>query len=110
MESLPQGSGPAFADGAFDAKTVLNDLALKGCIPIVKPGKLSPGGYGARIRDSLFDESIYRLRGVGERVFGALTVEFGDRIKTRRKERGETRLLLRLIVYCLKITIRRLHG
>ncbi len=88
---------------AFDAKPALNSLALKGYIPIVKPGKLSPGGYGARIRDRLFDESIYRLRGVGEGVFGALTVEFGDRIKTRRKESGKTRLLLRLAVYCLRV-------
>ena len=77
---------------------------------MVKPGKVSPGGYGARIRDSLFEESAYRLRGVGEGIFGALTVEFGDRMKTRRKEAGDTRVLLRITVYCLKILARWLYG
>jgi hypothetical protein len=30
------------------------------------------------------------LRGIGEGIFGALTVEFGDRMKTRIKKSGET--------------------
>jgi hypothetical protein len=109
-EGVPSGSGFALADGAFDAKPVLNDLASKGYIPMVKPGKVSPGGYGARIRDGLFDQSTYRLRAVGEGVFGALTVEFGDRMKTRRREAAETRTLLRLVVYCLKILVRWWYG
>jgi hypothetical protein len=104
------------ADGAFcrDAKPVLNELASKGYIPMVKPGKVSPGGYGARIRlrDSLFEESAYRLRGRWGRygIFGALTVEFGDRMKTGRKEASDTRVLLRITVYCLKILARWLYG
>lgn len=108
-EDIPPGSGFAFADGAFDAKPVLNSLAFKGYIPLVKPGKLSPGGYGSRMRDRFFNESLYGFRGVGEGVFGALTVEFGDRMKTRRKESCKTRILLRLIVYCLKIIVRWLY-
>ncbi|MEM2905998.1 MAG: hypothetical protein QW587_09765 [Candidatus Bathyarchaeia archaeon] len=90
-EGIPSGVGFAFADGAFDARPVLNELASKGYVPMVKPGKVSPGGYGARIRDGLLDESLYRLRAVGEGLFGALTVEPRDRMKTGRKETGETR-------------------
>lgn len=61
---------------------------------MVKPGKLSPGGYRSRIRDRVFDESLYGLRDVGEGIFGTLTVEFGERLKTRRIESCETRILL----------------
>jgi hypothetical protein len=73
---------------------------------IVRRGLTSPRGYGARIRDRAYDGNIYAYRGVGEGVFGALTVEFGDRLKTRRKESKKTRTLLRIIMYCLKIIVR----
>jgi hypothetical protein len=48
----------------------------------------------------------YMHIGVGEGMFGALTVEFGDRLKTRRKESTKTRTLLRIMIYCLKIVVR----
>jgi hypothetical protein len=73
---------------------------------MVRRGSTSPRGYGARIRDVAYDESLYTYRGVGEGIFGALTVEFGDRLKTRRKESTKTRTLLRIIIYCLKIMVR----
>jgi len=85
---------------------VLNTIASKGYIPIVRRGIASPGGYGARIRDRAYDETLYAYRSVGEGIFGALTVEFGDRIKTKKRETIKTRILLRLIIYCLKITVR----
>jgi hypothetical protein len=66
-------------DGAFDAKPVLNTITSKEYIPIIKRGLTSPRGFGARIR---------------------------DRIKTKRKESFKTRVILRLIVYCLKIIVR----
>jgi hypothetical protein len=67
---------------------------------------MSPRGYGARMRDRAYDEALYAYRSVGEGVFGALTVEFGDRLKTRREEPTKTRTLLRIIIYCLKILVR----
>jgi len=73
---------------------------------MVKRGLASPRGYGARIRDRAYVESLYAYRSVGEGIFGALTVEFGDRIKTKKKESIETRILLRIIIYCLKIIVR----
>jgi hypothetical protein len=85
---------------------VLNTIVSRGCIPIVRKGSMGPRGYGARIRDGAYDESIYAYSGVGEGIFGALTVEFGDRLKTRRKESTKTRTLLRIMIYCLKIMVR----
>jgi len=73
---------------------------------MVKRGLASPRGYGARIRDRAYVESLYAYRSVGGGIFGALTVEFGDRIKTKKKESIETRILLRIIIYCLKIIVR----
>jgi len=71
---------------------------------MVKRGLTSPRGYGARIRDRAYVESLYAYRSVGGGIFGALTVEFGDRIKTKKST--ETRILLRIIIYCLKIIVR----
>ena len=67
--------------------------------------KIKPDGYGARIRDSIFDKS-FRLE-LGEGLFGALTIEFGERMKSGRS--GNSRTMLRLVVY-LKILVRWLYG
>jgi hypothetical protein len=106
VKGIPEGKGIMLGDGAFDAKPVLNTIASRGYIPMVRRGSTSPRGYGARIRDRAYNENIYAYRGVGEGIFGALTVEFGDRLKTRRKESTKTRTLLRIIIYCLKIIVR----
>jgi len=93
-------------DGVFDAKPVLNTITSKGYIPIVKNGLTSPGGYGARIRDRAYNESLYAYRSIGEGIFRALTMEFGERIKTKKKESTETRILLRITIYRLKTIVR----
>lgn len=61
-------------------------------MPLVKKGIISQRGFGARIRDKIYDESLYWYRSVGEGMFGVLIVEFEDRIKTKRKESFETRV------------------
>jgi hypothetical protein len=106
IKGIPEGGGIMLGDEAFDAKPVLNTIASRGYTPIVKRGSMSPRGYGARMRDRAYDEALYAYRSVGEGVFGALTVEFGDRLKTRREEPAKTRTLLRIIIYCLKILVR----
>jgi hypothetical protein len=85
VKGIPEGKGVMLGDEAFDAKPILNTIASKGYIPIVKRG------YEARIRDRTYDEALYTYKSVGEGVFGALTVEFGDRLKTRREESTKTR-------------------
>ena len=102
---IPEGSGFALADGAFDTKKALNELVEKGYLPVVKPTKRKPDGFGSKIRDLLFDKSVYRYRSVGEGYFGALSVEFGERLKSRGKS-DKTRILARNIVYCIKIVLR----
>ena len=72
----------------------------------MRKGLKRPGGFGVRIRDRMYDESLYRYRGVGEGMFKALTVEFGDRVKTKKRESTKTRITLRTIIYSLKIIVR----
>jgi hypothetical protein len=88
---MPEGRGMMLGDGAFDAKPALNAIVSR--------------GYGARIRDGATMKAYTRI-GASEGMFGALTVEFGDRLKTRRKESTKTRTLLRIIIYCLRIIVR----
>jgi hypothetical protein len=45
-----------------------------------------------------YNESLYAYKNVREEVFGALTVEFGDRIKTKKRESTKTRIILKIIV------------
>ena len=85
---------------------MLNSITSKSYIPIVKKSLTSLGGYGARIRDRAYNESLYASISIGEGIFGALTVEFRDRIKTKKKESTETRILLRITIYCLKTIVR----
>ena len=91
-----------FGDGVFDAKPMLKTITSKSYIPIVKKGLTSLGGYGARMRDRACNESLYAYRSIGEEIFRTLTVEFRERIKTKKKESTETRILLRITIYCLK--------
>jgi hypothetical protein len=58
------------------------------------------------MRDRAYDEALYAYRSVGEGVFGALTVEFGDRLKTKKEEPTKTKTLLRIIICCLDILVR----
>lgn len=88
VAGIPEGGGFALADGAFDTKKVLNELVWKGYLPIVKPTK---------------------RKAVGEGFFGALSVEFGERLKSRGKS-DKKRVLARNIVYCIKLALRWKHG
>ena len=109
VREIPEGREFVLADGAFDAKKVLNDLLWKGYVPVVKPTKRKPDGFGSKIRDLFFDEDVYRYRSVGEGYFGALSVEFGERLKSRGRS-DETRILARNAIYCIKMALRWKHG
>ena len=106
VKGIPEGRGIMLGDGAFDAKHVLNTIASRGYIPMVRRGSTSPRGYGARIRDVAYDESLYAYRGVGEGGIRSANGRVRDRLKTRRKESTKTRTLLRITIYCLKIIVR----
>jgi len=48
----------------------------------------------------------YRQRGRGESIFGSLTNEFGDRLKTVLVETSITRIGCRFAIYLVKLCMR----
>jgi len=84
----------------------LNIVVDRGHLPIVKPRKNRAKGYGAKIRDRIFDKEKYRRKGICEGFFGALTNWFGDRIPSSLVETAVIRLLVRVACYALRILLR----
>ncbi len=95
-----------FGDSEYDSKQILNKIVDRGYLPIIKPRKISAGGFGSRIRDRLFNDEIYRRRSVCEGFFGALTNWFGNSIPCFLDETTITRILLRMLAYALRILLR----
>jgi hypothetical protein len=89
VRGISEGIGFMLGDGAFDAKPVLNTIASR--IPIIRRGLTSPGGYGAGMRDKMYDESLYSYR-LGRGIRGINSI--GDKLGTRRRESAETRIIL----------------
>ena len=103
---MPEGKGYFYADAAYDSRKVLNIVVDRGYLPIVKPQKNRAKGYGAKIRDEIFDKDKYRRRGICEGFFGALNNWFGDKIPCSLVETAVTRLLVRVACYALRILLR----
>jgi hypothetical protein len=93
-------------DGEYDSKPFLNKAADRGYMPVVKPGKLSASGFGAKIRDKLFDEDLYEDRLICEGFFGALTNWFGKNVPCYLDATTITRTAIRVICYSLRILLR----
>jgi len=98
--------GYFFGDSEYDSKQLLNKIVDRGYLPIIKPRKISPGGFGSKIRDRLFKDEIYKRRSVCEGFFGALTNWFGDSVPCFLDETTITRTLLRVLAYALRILLR----
>ena len=75
-------------------------------MPVVNPGKRGASGFGASIRDELFDEDLYQDRLICEGFFGALTNWFGKNVPCYLDATTITRTALRVICYSLRILLR----
>jgi len=87
-----KGNGFILADRWYD---VFRTIYRKGYIPLIKPQRTRGRGYWRRKARKVYSREWrrYRQRGRGESVFGSLTNEFGDRLKTVLWETGVTRIL-----------------
>ena len=99
-----EGSRLVLADEVFNTKKSLNGVVKKDYVLIVKPTKRKPDDFDSKIRNLFFDKSTYRYRSIGEGDFGALSVEFSERLKSRRKS-NKAKNLVRNLAYCIKITL-----
>ena len=53
-------------------------VVSRGYLPVIKPKKKNPKGFGARIRDKSYDGDKYKKRSICGGFFGALTNWFGE--------------------------------
>jgi len=105
---LVPGKGELFADSWYDDNKALGIMFKSGYTPIVKPNRNRYHGYWRRKARRIFFKDIikYRRRGRGESIFGSLTNNYGDKIKTILKETTRTRISARIVNYLVKLFIR----
>ena len=107
---LVQGEGNVLADGWYDDNDSLGIIFKSGYQPIVKPNKERWRGHWRKKARILYRHPIgrqkYRQRGRGESIFGSLTNDYGDRLKTMRIDTSEIRIGSRIIAYQIKILMR----
>ena len=72
-------------------------------MPVIKPKKRNPNGFGARIRDKSYDGEMYQKRSVCEDFFGALTNWFGEGVSCFLDDTTMTRIGLRIVAYALRM-------
>lgn len=103
---VPKGEGFFYGDGEYDSKNFLDKIVLRGYLPIIKPTKRNPRSFGARVRDKIYDNEIYKDRSICEGFFGALTNWFGEKVPCFLYETTLTRIGLRVVAYALRILLR----
>lgn len=107
---MVKGEGKLLADAWYDDNKGIGEMFKQGYEPIVKPNKNRDSGYwrkkARKIFNDPFKKCFYKQRPRGESLFGSLTNEFGDRLKTSRYESSITRIGARIIVHMTKIYMR----
>lgn len=107
---LVKGEGDLLADAWYDDNDSLGIMFKFGYSPIVKTNKQRWRGYWRKKARKLYKHPIgkqkYRNRGRGESIFGSLTDEYGDRLKTSRIDTSEIRIGSKIIAYQIKILMR----
>ncbi len=97
-------------DAWYDDNDSLGIMFKRVYQPIIKLNKERFRGYHRHKARKLYMNPIsnqkYRQRGRGESLYGSLTDEFGDRLKTSRINTSITRIGARVISYLVKIYIR----
>ena len=104
--TLVEGSGKVLGDRWYDDNKTFKVLIKNGYTPIVKAQRTRCSGSWRRKARIVYDKRVYRQRGRGESIFGSLTNEFGDRLKSVRPDVTMTRIACRFIVYLVKLIMR----
>jgi len=109
-EATPLGEGNLYADAWYDDNKSMGVLFNKGYTPIICPNKNRWRGYWRKKARKLYrnikNRYGYRQRGRGESIFGSLTNEYGDRIKTLTVQATRIRSLVRIVAHQVKLLMR----
>lgn len=110
LEAVPNGEGKIKADAWYDERKTIKALFDKGYTPIICPNKTRYRGFYRRKARKIYklpeNKLAYKQRGRGESLFGSLTNEYGDRLKTRNTNAVQTRIAARILCYQIKLLIR----
>ena len=112
LRALAKGRGYLLADAWYDNNLTLKQIFKLGYKPIVKPNKQKGRGYWRRKARKIWNsfeiklKQKYRLRSIGESLFGSLKNWLGDRLKTKSLASSITRIGARVIAYLARIYIR----
>lgn len=111
-QTLIKGKGRLLGDPWYDDNKAFREMFHSGYKPIIKPNRNRFRGFWRKVARNKFQDDkqkkrpFYRQRGRGESIFGSLTNEFGDRLKTSRDESTITRIGARIIAQMTKIYMR----
>ncbi len=100
------GEGYFYGNGEYDDKDTLNKIVKFNYKPIIKKTKRGSKGYGAKIRDKIFDKKEYKKRGICEGFFGTLINRFGDKLNTFLTSTSITRIAIWVCIYSLIMLLR----
>ena len=103
---FPQGEGYFYGDGEYDDKDTLNNIAKSNYKPMIKKTKRGCRGYGAKIRDKIFNKDEYNKRWICEGFFGALINKYSDKLNTSLLSTSITRIAVCVCVYALTMVLR----
>lgn len=107
---IVKGNKNLLADAWYDDNKSFGIMFDSGYDPIVKPNKDRWKGHNRKKARKLYFNPIgrqkYKQRPRGESIFGALTNQFGDRLKTLRYDTSSIRIGSRVIAYLVRIYMR----
>ena len=99
-----EGGGLLLADGGFDSITIMRMAKERRLKPVIK---LKGGGeIKDKIREEIkrvLDTGLYRLRGVGEGVFGGIKTKMNGPLRCLNIDVAKREALLEALVYNIRI-------
>ena len=108
LSLLVEGKGKLFADRWYDSNKFIGQAFKLGYEPLIKPNRKRCKGFWRKKARKIwkFKSYEYKNRSVVEGLFGALTVWFGDRLKTRLESTTRFRIACRVLCYNVRILVR----
>jgi hypothetical protein len=77
-----------------------------GLVPVIKRRAPSRRGRSRRRASRLFSMEVYRLRGIGEGVFGAMEVRFGAEVRAKKAKTMKIATLMLALAFNISASMR----
>jgi len=98
--------GYMLGDKAFDVEGIYRECFEHGLVPVIKRKTSTKRGRFRRKASKLFSQDVYRLRGIGEGVFGAIEVKFGAKIRAKKAKARRVAALMQALAFNISAFMR----